>query len=547
MEKKNLGLAVAEWIILLILAVVLVWVAIAVKKQSQEASDVAATGSSGQEVGNAAESNSKEQDTGSAIDMGNSKLVLYEGPKTLQDATDADLKTANEQSRDFTLKHCVDTKVMVDGYDCYVYDTNINHNRQWFGDYLPSQSRTPVAYFDFEGAAEITVTVPNIDLQSVKISPLSDGIEPVIDAESHTVSFTITKADNYTLQFNDSPSRALHIFANPLEVNPPHKGDPDVVYIGPGEWNIDAIMLTDNQTLYLAGGAVVHGVVQSNYGKNIKVMGRGILDGSTFKGWAGKTAIIPLKFDNCDNVEIHDIIVLNPNAWVCQANTSTNGLLDGLRIISSRPNGDGISLQSCENYTVQNCFVRSWDDSLVVKNYTGDTKNITFKDNQLWTDLAQSMEVGYETNKGKKENAVISGITFENITVINNFHKPVISVHNADDATISDVTYKNITVENAQMGSGDADQMPYLIDINIAKDSNWSSTKDRGQIKNVLIDGVNVLSGRFNASRIHGFDAEHMVDGVTIKNLTILGEKITSFEQGKFDIDTATTKNLVIE
>jgi hypothetical protein len=481
------------------------------------------------------------------IDMGNSKLVLYEGPKSLKDAADEDMKTANEQQRDFSLMHSTKTMVQVNGYDSYVYETNVNHNRKWFGDYLPTQSRTPITYFDFEGIANITVTVPEIDLETVKISPLSYGIEPVIDTANHTVSFTITQPDNYTLVFNDSPSRALHIFANPLEVNPPKDGDKDVVYIGPGEWNIESIILEDNQTLYLAGGAVVHGVIQSNYAKNIKVEGRGILDGSQFDGWAGKTAMVPLKFDFCDNVQINDIIVLNPNAWVCQANTSTNGVIDGIRIISSRPNGDGITLQSCNNYLVQNCFVRSWDDSLVVKNYTGDSKDITFKNNQLWTDLAQSMEIGYETNKGKKADAVISNINFEDITVLNNFHKPVISVHNADDATITDINFKNITVENAQMGSGDGDEIPYLIDFNIAQSTSWSTTKDRGQIRNVTIDGVNVLSGKFNASRIHGFDETHTVENITIKNLTILGEKITSFEQGKFEIDEATTKNLVIE
>lgn len=521
MKKKNVGLAVAEWILLLALAGVLLWLIISTRDRIQEVSVM--------------------------TDMGNSKLVLYEGPKSLKDATEEDLKTANEQNRDFSLMHCTDTKVAVNGYDCYVYDTNVNHNRQWFSDYLPTQSRTPVTYFDFEGIADITVTVPNIDLEEVRISPLSYGITPEIDKENHTISFTITEPDNYTLMFNNSPSRALHIFANPLEVNPPKDGDENVVYIGPGEWNIDSIILEDNQTLYLAGGAVVHGVVQANYATGIKVMGRGILDGSTFDGWAGKAALVPLKFDYCDKVEINDIIILNPNAWVCSANTSKNGVIDGIRIISSRPNGDGITLQSCENYLIKNSFIRSWDDSLVIKNYTIDSKNITFQDNQLWTDLAQSMEIGYETNKGKKDDAVISGITFENITVLNNYHKPVISVHNADDATITDVIFKNITVENAQMGSGDGSEIPYLIDFNIAQSSNWSSTKERGQIKNVVIDGVNVLGGKFSFSRIHGFDETHIVDGVTIKNLVILGEKITSFEQGKFEIHEVSTKNLTIE
>jgi hypothetical protein len=521
MEKKKTGLGIVEWLIVIALLASLLWMAINTRERLQEVEAM--------------------------INMGDSKLVLYEGPKSLKDATPEDLKTVGEKLRDFSLMHCTDTLVKVNGYESYVYDTNVNHNRKWFGDYMPTQSRTPVTYFDFEGIANIVVTVPNIDLETVKISPVSYGIEPVIDAANHTVSFTVTEQDNYTLIFNDSPSRALHIFTNPLEVNPPKEGDENVIYIGPGEWNIDSIILEDNQTLYIAGGAVVHGIVQANYAKNVKVIGRGIIDGSTFEGWMGKAALVPLKFDFCDGIEIKDIIVLNPNAWVCSANTSKNAGIDGLRIISSRPNGDGITLQSCQNYLVQNCFVRSWDDSLVVKNYTGDSTHLTFKDNQLWTDLAQSMEIGYETNKGKKDNALISDITFENITVLNNFHKPVISVHNADDALITDVTFTNILVENAQMGSGDGEEIPYLIDFNIAQSSNWSTTKERGQIRNVLIDGVKVLSGRFNTSRIHGFDEMHTVEDITIKNLEILGEKITSFEQGQFEIDTATTKNLILE
>jgi hypothetical protein len=182
---------------------------------------------------------------------------------------------------------------------------------------------------------------------------------------------------------------------------------------------------------------------------------------------------------------------------------------------------------------------------MVVKNYVGDTNNITFKDSQIWSDLAQSMEIGYETNKGKKENAVISNITFENITVLNNFHKPVISIHNADDATVTDITYKNITVENLQSGSGDGDKMPYLIDFWIPLSPEWSRTSERGQIRNVTVDGVNVLDGKDLKSRIQGFDETHTIEGVTIKNLQMFGNKITNPD--KFEIDPASTKDITIE
>lgn len=490
---------------------------------------------------------SKTVEVSKMVNFSDSKLVMYDGPKSLKDAKEEDLKTTGEKLRNFSLLHCTDTTIKVNGFESYVYDTNVNHTRSWVADYMPPQSRTPITYFDFEGPVRVEVTVPNIELESVKISPLSKEIVPEINKENHTVSFTILNPDTYTLTFNDSPDRAVHIFANSIESDVPSKEDENVVYIGPGEWKIENIVLEDNQILYLAGGAVVHGIVNSNFAKNITVMGRGILDGSNFEGWMGKSAYVPLKFDDCDGVTIKDIIVLNPNAWVCSAKGSKNGLIDGIKIISSRPNGDGITLQSCTDYVVKNCFVRSWDDNLVVKNYTDNSSNISFSNMQLWTDLAQSMEVGYETNKGEKKDASITGISFSDITVLNNFHKPVISVHNADDALVEKILFKNIVVENAQMGSGDGSEMPYLIDLHIANNSNWSTTKERGQIRNVTIENVQVLNGRFNTSRIQGFDETHTVEDVKISGLNILGEKITSFSQGKFEIDEVTTGNLTIE
>lgn len=479
--------------------------------------------------------------------LAESKLKLYDGPKSIRLATESDLKATSEQLRDFSLLKSSDTIIKVNGYDSFVYETNVNHTRQWVSTYLPPISRTPMTYFDFEGVAKVEVTVPSQSLDSVVISPASYHIVPEIDLETKTITFEITHPDTYTIAFDGSPERAVHIFANAMETDLPNFDDENVIYIGPGEWQVDTIVLKDNQTLYIAGGAVVHGIVQANFAKNVKVMGRGIIDGSFYDGWKGKVAYIPLKFDNCEDVTIKDLIILNANAWVCQAFQSKNGIIDGLKIISPRPNGDGITLQSCEYYEVKNCFVRSWDDSLVVKNYGTSTKDIVFSNCQLWTDLAQSMEIGYETNKGKIENATISNVTFEKITVLNNYHKPVISIHNGDDAVISNILFDDITIENAQMGSGDGEELPYLIDFHIGQSSNWSSTKERGVIKDVTVSGVNVLDGKFNASRIKGFDASHRIENVQIIDLTILGQKIVDPITGKFEIDVQTTDQIIFK
>lgn len=475
------------------------------------------------------------------------RLVLYEGPKSLKDATEEERKAAAEIQRDISLMHCIDTQIRVNGYECFVYDTNVNHTRKWVEGYWPPLSRTPVAYFDFAGTAQISVTLTEREIESATISPLRYGILPEIDKEKRTITFTITQPDAYTITWNDSPERAVHIFANPLETELPDWNDEKVIAIGPGEWNIENILLEDGQTLYLSGGAVVHGIVNANRAKNVTVMGRGIIDGSHLAGWKGVMAYIPLKFDHCENVTVKDVIVLNANAWVCQALESKNGRIDGVKIISPRPNGDGISLQSCQDFTVQNGFVRSWDDSLVVKNYGSNSSGIQFRNMQLWTDLAQSMEVGYETNKGSQPNAAIRDILFEDITVLNNFHKPVISIHNGDDAVVSGITFRRIEVENGRMGSGDGSEMPYLIDLHIGQSTNWSTTKERGSIRDIVIEDVNLLKGNDAPSRIEGFDEDHRVENVSIKNLKILGNPITDFEAGHFEIEESTTEHLTIE
>ena len=122
---------------------------------------------------------------------------------------------------------------------------------------------------------------------------------------------------------------------------------------------------------------------------------------------------------------------------------------------------------------------------------------------------------------------------FENITVLYNFHKPVISIHNADDAYIHDITYKNIVVENAMM-QGDNGNNKELIEMTLQKNGNWTTVKDEyGWIDNVLIDGltvVNTADGKVPASRFVGHNEEKRITNVTLQNVMILGEPITDLD-----------------
>lgn len=455
------------------------------------------------------------------------KLTLYDGPKTMQTSPD--------------------TKISVNGNPLFVYETNVNNTHSWVASGNVALEKTPVSYFDFEGRAVVEISMPNLEggISSCTVTPASYGIQPEI--KGGTIRFQIEKPGAYTIEVNGGVKRAVHLFANAPENNIPDKNDPNVIYIGPGEWNVNTISLKSNQTLYLSGGAVIHGMIRSDNAENIAIRGRGIIDGSVNPSWImeGQSAKVPVDLRSSKNITMEGLIFLDSNAWVVNCYESQKAEISNIKVISARPNGDGITLQSCTDFQVKDSFVRSWDDSLVVKNYSTNSDNITFDNVQVWTDLAQSCEIGYETNKGSRPDAKISNIFFKNITVLHNFHKPVLGIHNSDDALVQGIHYQNIVVEDAQMGSGDAGANKQLIDFAIAS-SGWSSTPQRGSIQDVTVDGLTVLHGKNPPSRIVGYDATHLIQNVTIKNLNILGRKITSLEDGGFE-SNAYIKNIRVE
>lgn len=454
-------------------------------------------------------------------------LILYEGPKPVAASTVVSMR--------------------VNGNELFVYDTAVNNTHSWKSNYLPSLSTAPVTSFDFDGAPvqmEITLsdeTEPN----HVVVRPLAEGILP--EVEGSTIKFEIEKPGIYTVEYDDSPMTAMYIFANAIDYDAPVESTDNVKYIGPGAWTIENLSMTDGMELYISGGAIIQGTINATGARDIKISGHGFLDGSNNESWMlnGYAAYVPINLNKCTNADVSGVAVLDPNAWCVQLYGCSDVTIDGIKLISARPNGDGITVQSCQNVTVKNSFIRTWDDSLVVKNYAtesgSDSVGITFDNCQVWTDLAQSMEIGYETNKGNKVKPIIQDITFQNITVLHNFHKPVMSIHNADNCVISGIRYSNIVVEDASMGKGDAGDNAQLIDINNLK-SNWTAVQNRGSISDVVFDGVYVLDGddtidfiegNFCPIRIQGFDETSLCSDITVNDLYLLGEAVTDANVGE--------------
>ena len=447
------------------------------------------------------------------------QLTVYEGPKTMTSSAVAE--------------------VSANGYALFVYDVMVNHEHIWNANTRPTT--TPMTYFDFSGPVRLEVAMPGLGkpVESAAVLPTACGIVP--EVRDGKVSFLISEPGQYTVVFNGSVNQALHIFANPLETDVPDRDDPNVFWIGPGEWVMDAIALKSGQTLYISGGAVLHSIISVAEADGVRICGRGIIDGSDYPAWnqPGSYARVPIDLNHSKNLTVEGVIIANSNCWNVNSYSSKNVRIDNVKVISGRQNGDGFTLQSCTDNVITNCFARTWDDSLVIKNYSGSTKGITCRNVQIWTDLAQSMEIGYETDKGLTLDPEISDVLFEDITVLYNFHKPVISIHNSDDAWVHDITYRNIMVENAMM-QGDNGNNKELIEMTL-QNSSWSTVRDEfGSIDSVLIDGltvVNTADGKVPRSRFAGQGEDNMITNVAFRNVSILGQPVTDLKQLKLSLN----------
>lgn len=415
-------------------------------------------------------------------------------------------------------------RAFVEGVELKLIDATVNHQRTWAANPV-LLGKAPIGIFDVSGTVNIELRFPEA-LTELLVRPLSLNIRPVIQGNS--AFFTLSNPAQLTVEWNGDSRNALHLFAHAPDPYTALKGQDRVLYFGPGLHHVGVLEPESGQTVYLAGGAVLRGAIHIVDKQDVKVLGRGIITGQGYERWTD--VLVPLTINNSSRVLVEGITLIEPAAWCMNLYHSRDVVIRDCAIIGWCSNSDGISVQSCETVLVENCFLRTWDDSLVVKGYEGDCRNISFRNCRLWTDLAQSCEVGYETRA-----QVIQNILFEDITVLHSFHKAPMSVHNSDHALVRNVVFRDIVVEDAQMGQGDG--QPLLIELTTTK-SGWSKTAERGQIRDVRFENISVLAGRESSIRIFSFSRDKNVDGVSFQNLNILGRQIRSLDELKMNVNS---------
>ena len=440
-----------------------------------------------------------------------------------------------------------DYRVSVAGQDVPVYVAKVapaDAARRWkamddkknSADYYDTAA---FASFDMQGAVTVTVTVSNM-VSAAKILPTSAGITPVIQGKS--ISFTLTAPRSLAIEINGEWVRSLQLFANPPEADVPRPDAPNVIYFGPGVHQVSHLVVGDNKTVYIAGGAVVRAVIapdekykvsgysgQRTYaptfelrGSNIAFRGRGIIDASGCTTHARN-----LVFVHGSDIALEGVILRDASTWTIPIRQSDRVSVRNVKLLGYRANSDGIDICNSRDVTVENCFIRTLDDLIVVKSDKGqgEVKRIVAKGCVLWNQVAHALSVGAEL----REN--VDDVLFTDCDVIHDQGREwSLRVFHCDAARVSNVRFENIRVEEAKK----------FISVWIGH-AVWSRDKEPGHIPGVAFKDIRATGSPLPVECV-GAAAQHAVEDVVFQDVVLNG-KPAARDQMRVN---AFVKNLVI-
>lgn len=258
-----------------------------------------------------------------------------------------------------------------------------------------------VANFACEGLQTITVTTPSA-IKRYALKPKSYNLRA--NVSGRTLTFKISGPQKVYIEINDLPH--LAIFADQIEKNAPDKSAGNVVYFGPGMHDVKNINLQSNQTVYIAAGAIVNGNVRGRDLHNVTITGRGRLNGN-------------VQIAHTTNLRVDGIFVRNTSSWSNTLIDCTNSVYKNVKVFSYKGvwGLDGINPVSCKNFTIDDCFIRTRDDCISIKNMKAfgkdstrniNTDSVTVKNCLLvgWAH-ADGVTLGFEMQGGSVKNVVV--------------------------------------------------------------------------------------------------------------------------------------------
>lgn len=373
--------------------------------------------------------------------------------------------------------------------------------------------KASLAYFDFAGEVEVSVTSNRGDIQTGRVRPLSYGITPQISGNMMT--FKLNRPRNLSVEVNGDIFHNLHLFANPIDENRLRKlKGKNLIYFAPGVHQLpgDTLDIPSGKTVYIAGGARVIGSLRVKNAENVKILGRGIVHPM---GRGEGVYIMRSK-----NVLVEGIITTQ-----CPTGGSDSVTIRNVKAISSYGWGDGMNVFASNNVLFDGVFCRTSDDCTTVyatrKGFVGGCRNIEMRNSTLWADVAHPIFIGLHGNVTHPE--VIEDVRYVNIDILDHREKQIdyqgcMAINVGDNNLVRNIRFENIRVEDFRQGQ--------LIDMRICFNKKYCKTPGRG-IENVLFKDITYTGKNAELSIIAGYSEERKIKNIRFENLNINGKVIS--------------------
>ncbi len=370
------------------------------------------------------------------------------------------------------------------------------------------------ASFDVNGPVEVRIRSEKV-LSNLVVRPSNPKIKVQVTGPN-TAIVSLPGPCKMSLE-PDGKKGPLLLFADPIEPTQPKPGDagPKLVYFGPGVHRPGKLSLTNGQSMFLAGGAVVKGGIVAE-GNDIRIFGRGILDGSDWEWLKGPTsATIAIRGTN---VEVSGITIRGSAHWTIVPRSSRHVTVRNVKLCGSRvQNDDGVNPCNSQDVLITDCFIRSDDDCVAMKGLdlaspNNNVERVTVENCILWCDRARIFLLGHESRA-----AYMRDITLRNLDLIH-FSMTAFLFEPGEEMRLVNVRTENIRIHGE--GQGELIRLKPVV-------NQYMRNKVPGYVADIEFKNLSV-EGKPGGYRIQlsGADAQHDVQNVTFENVEILGKKL---------------------
>ena len=415
-------------------------------------------------------------------------------------------------------------------------------NQVWPGYQRPIDQTEEAAFanFDFDGEMTLRI-VPARPFSSVTVKPASRGVIPTV--EDGVITFTLPKTGMYTVEL-DGFHHALHLFtAAPKTFDT----DTNTLYYGPGIHDVGIVELEDGQTVYIDAGAVVYGGFRATGKKNVRILGRGVIDNSRIERGNGSCVF----FDRCENITISGPTFVDASEWTVKFYACNHVLVEDVKLVGMwRYNADGVDFCNCHDVELRDSFLRNFDDCVVIKGLKPcdiqSVDDIRISRCVVWCDWGRALELGAETVADSFTN-----ISFQDIDVIRTTHIAM-DIQSGDRADVHGVVFDDIRVEYDTDGvlapvyqskddqvyeNPNPDYQPWFM-FSCIYDCMWSKDTIRGKTHDIAFRNISITAPTMPPSKFDGFDADHQTSNVRMENIVWNGKPVTTLEDANVTVGT---------